>query len=137
MFCFPVHVVYPSKLLINRSIYYLLHFHSLHKTQQPVRSRQLYIHWQTLIISLALCYYFRLPIREEKKAKKEKKKGNMESTIQYDRTKFEEEVDKMLWEHICPEDLTFKKTVGTMLNAFYAETSIPGILSFFSFICTN
>jgi hypothetical protein len=122
--------VYSSKLLINHSIYYLLHFHFLHKAQQSARSRQLYIHWQTLIISLALCYYFRLPTREQK-LKKGKKETTESSSPNYDRTKFEEEIDKKLWDHICPEELSFKKTVCAMLNAFYAETLIPGILQIF------
>lgn len=127
-------MVYSSKLLIN-NIYYSLQFRFLHKGPQSVRSRQLYIHWQPLILSLALCYYFRLPTRQkrEKKEKKEEK-GKETAEPKYDRTKFAEEVDKKLWEH-CPEEVTFKKIVDAMLNAFYSETLIPGsfLVPFFVF----
>ena len=125
-FCFLYAVVYSSKLLINRSIYYLLHFHSLHKAQQSTRSRQLYTHWHTMIISLALCYYFRLPTRDQKKKKEAKATKEGAALAKHDRTKFEEEMDKVLWEHSCPEEVTFKRTVQAMLHAFYAETLIPG-----------
>lgn len=129
-FTYPRTIVYASKLLINHSIFHLLHFRYLLQPQQP-SPRHLFVHWKTLIVSLALCYYFRLPKCEENKAKKDKKerkelKESAEEEPKYDRTRFEEEMTKKLWNHTCPGELAFKKTVNAMLNAFYAETQIPG-----------
>lgn len=46
--------------------------------------------------------------------------------MKFDRTSFEEGIDKMLWDHVCPEELTFKRTIHTMVTTFCDETLIPG-----------
>lgn len=86
---------------------------------------QLYNHWQALIISIAMAYYFRLPSRGEALIVTSAGKPVAEK---YDRTSFVNNMNRMLAQNDWPEGLLFKHTLQGLLAAFYEQTQIPGII---------
>lgn len=88
------------------------------------RFKKLYNHWQALIISIAMAYYFRLPSRGEKLIVTSAEKPVPE---EFDRESFMNKMNHRLAQQACPQSLIFRETLQGLLIKFYNETLIPGM----------